>query len=144
MIRVLTRQNKSIFKTIHIIYNLREKQYMYNMYKHVFNLFGQKCITIIFVHTKSASRTPVTPEVVHPTAMGMVESLYYEIFGSFVRSADTTLRQITPALGQLLELIYVLHSVGLYHGNLSIRNVFITRNGQVRYDLMNGIRQIYI
>ena len=65
------------------------------------------------------------------TAVSLITSVNAETLHTYVRSSVVNSHQLASVLRHLAELISTLHSVGLYHGDLSVRHVLITQHGKV-------------
>ena len=84
-----------------------------------------------FFFTENPNRAKRGNKEMPSTAVSLITSVNAETLHTYVRSGAINSHQIRSVLRHLAELISTLHSVGLYHGDLSVRHVLVTQHEQV-------------
>ena len=65
------------------------------------------------------------------TALSLIPSIGNETFGHFTATSGTTIYEIQFVIKTMAQLINSLHSLGLCHGELSMKHVLVTSNNEV-------------
>ena len=67
------------------------------------------------------------------TAMVLVRGFEHKTLNSFIKEKRLQLWEVYMMIKMLAELTNTLHQMGLYHGNISVKSVIVTKTGDVSY-----------